>query len=199
MTVRQRQSMPHLSLGTALAIVALIVALQALLLWLMGRVPICTCGYVKFWEGDVLSSGNSQHISDWYTFSHFVHGFGFYGLLRLARPRWTVAGRLIAAVCIESSWEVLENTDLVIRAYRAETISRNYYGDSIVNSVSDTISAIVGFALAASLPVWLTVACALVLEAVPAYAIHDNLTLNVIMLLHPIPWVKAWQAGAPLH
>ena len=191
--------MPRLSLKTALAIVALIVALQALLLWLMGRVPICSCGYVKFWEGEVLSAGNSQHISDWYTFSHFVHGFGLYGLLWLVRPRWTVAARLIAAVFVESSWEVLENTDLVIGAYRAETISLNYYGDSIVNSVSDTVSAILGFALAASLQVWLTVACALVLEAVPGYVIHDNLTLNVIMLLHPIPWVKAWQAGAPLH
>ena len=191
--------MKRLSLPNALAIAALIVALQGLLLWLMGRVPICTCGYVKFWEGQVLSSGNSQHISDWYTFSHFLHGFGLYGLLWMVRPRWTVAARFVIAMFIESSWEVLENTDFVIGAYRAETISLNYYGDSIVNSVSDTISAILGFALAAWLPVWLTVACALGLEIVPAYVIHDNLTLNVIMLLHPIPWVKAWQAGAPLH
>jgi hypothetical protein len=191
--------MKHLALRNALAIVALIVALQALLLWLMGRVPICTCGYVKLWEGDVLSSGNSQHISDWYTFSHFVHGFGLYGLLWLVRPRWTVAARFVVAVFIESSWEVLENTDFVIGTYRAQTISLNYYGDSIVNSVSDTMSAILGFGLAAWLPVSLTVACALVLEAVPGYLIHDNLTLNILMLLHPIPWVKAWQASAPLH
>ena len=191
--------MKHLSLRKALALTALIVALQALLLWLMGRVPICACGYVKLWEGDVLSSGNSQHISDWYTFSHFVHGFGLYGLLWLVRPRWTIAARFVAAVFVESSWEVLENTDFVIGAYRAQTISLNYYGDSIVNSVSDTMSAVLGFALAAWLPVSLTVASALVLEAIPGYVIHDNLTLNILMLLHPIPFVKAWQASAPLH
>ena len=183
----------QLKLQPALAVVVAIIALQALVLWLLGRVPICTCGYVKLWEGDVLSSGNSQHIADWYSFTHITHGFVFYFLLRLVRPRWTVAARLVAAVLVESSWEMLENTDYVINAYRAETISLNYYGDSIVNSVSDTLFAVIGFGLARLLPAWATVACALGTELYLGWAIHDNLTLNVLMLIHPIPVVKAWQ------
>jgi hypothetical protein len=183
----------RLSLQHALAMAVLVIALQALVLWLLGRVPICTCGYVKLWEGDVLSSGNSQHIADWYSFTHIVHGFVFYFLLRVIRPRWSVPARLVAAVLVEAGWEMLENTDFVINAYRADTISLNYYGDSIVNSVSDTLFAVIGFGLARVLPAWTTVTCAVGLELYLGWAIHDNLTLNVLMLIHPIPLVKAWQ------
>jgi hypothetical protein len=164
------------------------------LLW-MGQVPICKCGYVKLWHGVVFSSENSQHISDWYTFSHIIHGFAFYGLLWLIGRRWSLGVRLVLAVMVESGWEILENTDLVINRYREATISLDYYGDSVINSVSDIFAMVCGFVLAARLPIWSIVVLTVVMEAGVAYFIHDNLLLNILMLLYPLDAVRRWQAG----
>jgi hypothetical protein len=172
-----------------------IVALAAAVLLAMGRVPICTCGYVKLWHWQVVSAENSQHLIDWYTPSHITHGFVFYAILHLVAARFGLWPRAAVATLVEAAWEVAENTDAVIQRYREATIALDYFGDSVINSVADIGWMLAGFALAARLPAWATVTLALGFEIGVAWAIRDNLTLNVLMLLWPLDSVRAWQAG----
>lgn len=173
-----------------------IVALAALVLLAMGRTPICTCGTVKLWHGTVQSAENSQHLADWYSLSHVVHGLIFYGVgwLVLRRQPWQL--RLAFATLVEAAWEILENSPIIIDRYRAVTIALGYEGDSVVNSVADIGWMVVGFAVARRLPPWATIALGIALELVALAAIRDNLTLNVWMLLAPNDAVRSWQAGA---
>lgn len=177
-----------LALGIGLAAVVMAGALLA-----MGRLPFCACGYVKLWHGLVQSSENSQHLTDWYTFSHVLHGFLLYGALRFAVPTWPLSTRALAAVVVEAMWEVLENTNWVIERYREATISLDYFGDTVINSIGDLAAMLIGFAIAARAPLWLTAAFGLGLELMLAVAIRDGFTLNVLMLLWPIEAVRDWQ------
>jgi Protein of unknown function (DUF2585) len=182
----------------AAAAAILILAASAALLFLMGRPPICTCGSVDLWVGQANSSRTSQMLADWYSLSHIVHGFLFYGVLWLLLRRWPVERRFLAALVIEAAWEIVENTPMVIGRYREATAALGYNGDSILNSMSDIAMMALGFLVARKLPVWWSVAVVLVLELVPLLVIRDNLTLNVWMLLAPSETIKAWQSGGPL-
>lgn len=166
------------------------------LLYLLGRIPICSCGYIKLWHTNPNSPENSQHIADFYTFSHIIHGFVFYGILTKFKKRFSLEKRFIAALLVEAGWEILENSPLIIDRYRTATISLDYYGDSIINSLSDIAAMILGFFMAYKMNVWHIVAITIMAELIVGYLIRDNLTLNVLMLIYPFEWVKNWQLGA---
>jgi Protein of unknown function (DUF2585) len=188
-------SREDISFARYAAIGLTLVALQAVVLRTLGRPLICTCGEVRLWYGDLFGSGLSQHLSDWYSFTHITHGFVFYAVLKIAAPRASVGLRLVMAMGLEVSWEVAENSPLVIDRYRQTALAQGYVGDSVVNSLSDTCFAVLGFMLASVLPVRLSVAIVLINEAALAYLIHDNLLLNIVQLAHPTKSLSDWQAS----
>ncbi len=172
-----------------------IVAIAAAIELGMGRVPYCTCGYVKAWHGVVMSSENSQHLSDWYTPSHVIHGIAFYGLFWLSARRLSLPTRFVMAVALEAAWEVVENTPMVINRYREATIALDYYGDSVLNSIADIVAMMAGFWLAGAAPIAVSLGLTIAMELFVGFMIRDNLTLNVIMLLYPLDAIKRWQGG----
>lgn len=178
---------------TALASILIFAAAAAIEL-AMGRHPICTCGTVDLWVGARDSPKTSQMLLDWYSLSHIVHGLLFYGLLWFLLRRWPVERRFLVALLIEATWEVIENTPMVIDRYRETTAALGYSGDSVVNSMSDILMMTVGFFAARKLPVWSAVLLVLVLEIVPLFIIRDNLTLNIWNLLAPNHAIAAWQS-----
>jgi len=183
-----RQRLPYI-------LTALTIALAAVWLLWIGREPICKCGTVKLWWGQTMSAENSQHLMDWYTPSHLLHGLLFYAGLWLVARRLGFGMRLLIATVIEAAWEIVENSDAIIERYRAVTISLDYYGDSVINSVADILAMVAGFYLARAIPVWASVALVIGFEVLTAWLIRDGLALNVLMLLYPLDVIREWQVG----
>lgn len=182
-----------MSLRPAIALALGLIATQIAILFALGQPAICECGIVKLWEGVVSSSGTSQHISDWYTFSHIIHGIVFFFLFSYFFPRSSIGVRLLAAIALEIGWEILENTPMVIEHYRQQALARGYVGDSILNSVSDTIAMIAGFVAAARLRWWIVLIGALAMEVFTIYMIKDSLVLNIIGFAAP-DLFSTWQS-----
>ncbi|EKF19753.1 DUF2585 family protein [Nitratireductor pacificus] len=172
-----------------------ILAVQAFFLKVMGQTTICDCGTVKLWYSDPSGPETSQHIGDWYTYSHVLHGLIFYALLWLVARRLPIGFRLALAVGLEAAWEMAENTPMVIDRYRQSALAEGYFGDSILNSLSDTLAMIAGFVLARVSPLWLSILLVVATEVFMAYMIRDNLTLNILQLVHPSEAVSRWQVG----
>ena len=173
----------------------LILAAAAAILLAMGRPPICTCGTIAVWEPSALSPRTSQMLADWYSPSHLVHGFLFYGALWWVARNRPVEHRFLGAMLIEVGWEIIENTPMIIDRYREATTANGYTGDSVINSLSDVAMMAIGFVAARRLPLWASILIVLLLEVVPLLVIRDNLTLNVWMLLAPNDAIRAWQGG----
>ena len=182
--------------SNAWLIAALIVAVNAATLLAMGRPLICTCGDIKLWESAVNSAGNSQHLTDWYSFSHIIHGFLFYFGTWWLLSKWLRTDtRWTLAILIEAAWEIAENSPFIIDRYRTATIALGYTGDSVLNSISDIVMMSIGFWFAAKMPVRFTVLTAIAFELFTLVMIRDNLTLNVLMLTYPVEAIKNWQAA----
>ena len=172
-----------------------ITGLTSLLLYLAGREIWCPAGDLLPWSFDIWSQHNSQHLLDWYTPSHISHGLLFALLLRRVLPGRVLVYGLSLAVLLEASWELLENSDFIINRYREATIAFDYFGDSILNSLSDVLWCMLGYRIAIALPAWKVLSIFLAFELITLVWIRDNLTLNVIMLIWPIEAIKTWQMG----
>ena len=183
-----RRILPWLAIVVVLAGTSLVLRSQGRLLW-------CSCDYLLLWSEDPWSSDNSQHLLDPYSFTHLLHGFLLCGLLALMVPRLSAVWQLWLAVSIEAVWEVIENSEFVIRRYREQTAALGYHGDTIVNSLGDILVFGVGFVLAHRLGFRRTFALYVLTEVTLAFWIRDNLTLNVLMLIYPIEAIKEWQAA----
>ena len=176
---------------------AALVGFQVAVLHHLGQPFIAASGRVLLWVGNPFSPDTSQHLTDWYSFSHIIHGFIFFWLLKLAAPRLPLPARLLIAMGIEIAWEFTENSPAVIQHYRQQAIAAGYVGDSVLNSLSDTVMMSSGFIFASRVRARIVIGLALVLEIFTACMIRDNLTLNVIGLIAPpIPAIHDWQAGA---
>ena len=173
---------------------AVLMALLAGIELATGRSPLGPDGRFGWWDGDVWSNENSQRVADAYSFSHIIHGMLFYGLLWLIARRLPAGTRLLIAVALEAGWELLENSPLIIHRYREATIAEGYCGDSVLNSVCDVIMMMIGFGIARIARLAVIVVLILAMEIGCLFWVRDNLTLNVLMLVHPSPAIKAWQS-----
>jgi hypothetical protein len=174
-------------------LVALLIAAFVLVLRLMGREFLSDSG-LGVWTG-AWTHNTSQWIADPYTFSHVLHGIFFYWLLVPSRRFLSVEFRFLIASIMEASWEILENSPCIIDRYRAATASLDYYGDSILNSTFDLVAAMLGFWLAWRFGWRWMLLLIVLIELLMLLFVRDNLTLNILMLIHPSETVKQWQLG----
>jgi hypothetical protein len=186
-TTRERMG-PWLALAAVAAAAAFQLRRQGRLWW-------CACGDPCLWAGNVRSPHNSQHLFDPYGFTHLLHGFVLLGVLAWLCPRLSSVWRMVLALAIEAAWEVLENTDFVIQRFRTATMSLDYRGDTIANSMGDILLCGIGYALARRLGFARSLAVFLVTELVLLLWIRDGLVLSGLMLLYPFEAIKAWQVG----
>ena len=181
-----------------LAAAGVVVAVALIEFW-MGRLPLGPDGHFGWLETDIWSREQSQRVLDPYSASHLIHGFLFYGFLRLVAPRMSIGARLVAAIGLEAGWEILENSPIIINRYRAVTIAQGYVGDSILNSISDVAMAALGFVLAWRFPVKASVALIAATEIAMLVCYRDNLTLNILMLAVPLEAIRTWQMEGKPH
>lgn len=174
-----------------------ILALTAAIELGMGRLLLGPDGHFGFWEGNIWSSEQSQRLFDPYSITHIIHGLLFYFLLWLVARKLPKRYRFVIAVLLEALWEILENSSFIINRYRAATISLGYFGDSVINSLSDIVMMALGWLIASRTRVWVSVGAIIIMELGLLLLVRDNLTLNIIMLIHPVEAIKHWQLGAP--
>jgi hypothetical protein len=162
--------------------------------FLSGRSILGPDGHFAWWDNNIWGNETSQRVADVYSFSHIIHGMLFYGFLWLVARRVPVKYRFLIALVAEGGWELLENSSFIINRYRQVTIGVTYFGDSILNSVSDIAMMALGFFIARWSKVWIVIVLIIAMELGCLWWVRDNLTLNVIMLVHPVQAIKNWQS-----
>ncbi len=175
--------------------IAFTVAAAAFLLHYRGRSWLCSCDRFLLWVGDAWSSDTSQHLLDPYSFTHVLHGVVFGWLILWLAPRLPWAWQLWLAVAVEAAWELVENSEFVIRRYREGTAALGYFGDTIVNSLGDIAMCGLGFLLVRWLGFRRSLLLFVAVEAVLLLWIRDSLILSLLMLVYPVEGIKHWQAG----
>jgi hypothetical protein len=182
--------------GTILACIGVLVVTGGVEL-AMGRSPLGPDGKFGWWEANIWSNENSQRLADPYSFSHIGHGILFFALFWFVGRTFPLRHRLLVGLLLEAGWELLENSPLIINRYREATIALGYVGDSVMNSLSDVLMMALGFLFTAWARPWASVL--IIMEVGCAICVRDNLTLNIIMLIHPVEAIKHWQlAGRPM-
>lgn len=174
---------------------ALITAAATMMLWLMGQPVWCKCGSWIPWSWDIWSSHNSQHLLDPYTATHVLHGVILCGLLYWLPRSVPESTLFLAAIILEAVWEIQENSPFIIERYRESTMSQDYYGDSILNSVFDILACAFGYVIALQLRAVKSVVFSMATELILVFWIRDCLALNVLMLVWPIDAIKQWQTA----
>ena len=186
---------PRLFEKTPVILCLFVIVVSTVLLVWQGRVWWCQAGDYSPWAWNIWSTHNSQHIIDPYSFTHVLHGVLEFWLIGLVFRRMPLAWRLLIAVIIESTWEVAENSSYIIERYRTVTLSLDYFGDSIINSLADIVCCATGFTIAYKLKFWKSLALFLATEAILIVWIRDSLLINIVMLIYPIEALKVWQMG----
>ncbi|HEV8589612.1 MAG TPA: DUF2585 family protein [Pyrinomonadaceae bacterium] len=178
-------------------LIVLILVATALQLHHQDRSWWCNC-HSFFWTSDAWGSLTSQTFLDPYSFTHLMHGFMFAGVLLLLvrfviKHEVSTSWRLVIALAAEALWEILENTNAVIDRYRATTAFLGYRGDTVVNSLGDILCCGIGLLIARKLGWVRSLPIFIATEIVLLFWIRDSLILELIMLIHPIDSIKAWQ------
>jgi hypothetical protein len=162
-------------------------------LWAWGQPLICTCGEVRLWVGSIWSSGNSQHVADWYSLSHAVHGMLIVLIGRVSGGRLPYPLLLAVAIVTGVAWELVEHTDWVLDRFRGATVYQGYLGDSVLNAVMDYAWMLTGFFVATATPtVWIA-GLIVLLEVTSAIFGRDCLTFTTLQVAYPVQAIETYQ------
>lgn len=168
---------------------------QSAVLLLMGQPCLPASGLVCFYT-DINGPGNSQHLSDWYTFTHFLHGCIFYFItygLRTLFPIITVNYCYLITLSSAVLWEFIENSPCTINRVKQSGAGAAYNGDSVINSFSDSLACTCGFWISYLTPWWVILLYAIAEEILLGVIIRDNLIMSTLQLIFSFSCISNWQ------
>merc|ERR1719242_944009 len=121
----------------------------------------------KFWVGLADDQGTSQHCFDPYSLDHFTSAVFQYIVIPPGGPgQYCISQSInfgnsdgttfpwqwfLINSCLHFLWEIGENLPCCIYYFRASGVDPVYYGDSVVNSITDQMLNATGYILTWSL------------------------------------------------